>query len=102
VLGDLWLIDALKALAIYKLHKTLCVFELDSKNVADIVHLARYAYEEEGTGSEDGIGRLRSIVCQYVALHAAGLSLYAEFMDLIAEGGEFVRDFVKFAVQRMQ
>ena len=55
VLGDFWLIDALKALAIYKLHKALCIFELDGKNVADIVDLVRYAYEEEGKGLEDGI-----------------------------------------------
>jgi hypothetical protein len=102
VLGDFWLINALKALAIYKLHKALCIFELDGKNVADIVDLARYAYKEEGKGLEDGIGRLRGIVCQYVALHAAVLSLHALFMDFIEEGGQFARDFVKFAVQRMQ
>ena len=101
VLGDLWLIDALKALAIYKLHKALCIFELDGKNAADIVDLARYAYREEGKGSEDEIGRLRGIVCQYVAVHAAVLSLHAVFMDFIEEGGQFARDFVKFAVQRM-
>ena len=102
VLGDLWLIDALKALAIYKLHKALCIFELDGKNVADIIDLARYAYKEEGKGLEDGIGRLRGIVCQYVALHAAVLSLQAVFLDFIEEGGQFARDFVQFAVQRMQ
>jgi hypothetical protein len=102
VLGDFWLIDALRALAVYKLHNSLCIFELDGKNVTDIVDLARYAYEEEGKGLEDGIGRLRSIVCQYVALHAVELSLHAVFMDFIEEGGHFARDFVKFAVQRMQ
>jgi hypothetical protein len=52
VLGDFWLIDVLKALAVYKLHKALCVFELDDKNVIDIVNLARYVYKEEGGGSE--------------------------------------------------
>ena len=59
------------------------MFELDGKNVTDIVDLARYAYKEEGKGSEDGIGRLRGIICQYVALHAAQLSLHAVFMDFI-------------------
>jgi hypothetical protein len=101
-LGDFWLIDVLKALAIYKLHKALCVFELDDENVTDIVNLARYAYKEEGNGLEEGIGRLRGLVCQYVALHAAKLSLCTVFMDFIEEGGQFARDFVKFAVQRMQ
>jgi hypothetical protein len=62
VLGDFWLINVLKALAIYKLHKALCIFELDNKNVINIVDLARYAYKEEGKGLEDGIGRLRVVV----------------------------------------
>jgi hypothetical protein len=100
VLGNLWLIYTLKALAIYKLHKTLCIFKLDGKNVADIVDLARYAYREEGQGSGDEIGRLREIVCHYLAVHATVLSAHAVFMDLIEEGGPFARDFVKFAVQR--
>jgi hypothetical protein len=102
VLGNLWLIDTLKALAIYKLHKTLCIFKLDGKNVADIVDLARYAYQEEGQGPGDEIGRLREIVCQYLAFHATVLSAHAAFMDLVEEGGPFARDFVKFAVQRME
>jgi hypothetical protein len=102
VLGDYWLIDALRALAIHKLHQVLCIFELDGKNVTDIVDLARYAYEEEGKGGEDGIGRLRGIACQYIALHAPELSVHSVFMDFIAEGGHFARDFVKLAVQRMQ
>ncbi len=95
------MINELKALAIYKLHKTLCIFELDDQNVTDIVDLARYVYQEEGKGLEDGIGRSRGMVCQYMALHATELSLLPVFMDFI-EGGQFARDFVKFAVQIMQ
>ena len=102
VLGDFWLIDSLKALALYKLHKTLCIFQLDGKNIEDIVDLARYAYTDEGKGLEEGIGRLRAMVCQYMALNAAVLSPYAGFTDLLAEGGQFVKDFFKFVLQRMQ
>ena len=47
VLGDIWLIDTLKALALYKLHTALCIFELGDKNIDDIVELARCAYNEE-------------------------------------------------------
>lgn len=101
VLGDLWLIDELKALALYKLHKALCIFVIDDQNATDIVDLARYAYEEEGKGSEGGIGWLRGMVCQYGTLHARELSLCADFLDLIEEGGHFARDFVKFALGRM-
>ncbi|TAQ83790.1 hypothetical protein B7494_g7892 [Chlorociboria aeruginascens] len=48
---DFWLIDELKALAIYKLHKTLYIFELDDQKVTNIVDLARYAYEKEVRGT---------------------------------------------------
>ena len=86
----------------YKLHKALCIFQLDDKNVADTVDLIRCAYQEEGKAPGEEIGRLREMVCQYLALNAAVLSAHTVFMDLIQEGGQFVRDFVKFAVQRME
>jgi hypothetical protein len=102
VLGDFWLIDTLKALSLHKLHKTLCIFQLDDANIEDIIDLARYVYNEKGKGSEEGIGSLRSMVCQYMALNAAVLSLYDGFMELLAEGGQFVKDLFKFVTQRMQ
>jgi len=43
ILGDLQLIDSLKALALFKLHRTLCVFQLDDGNAEDIIALARCA-----------------------------------------------------------
>jgi hypothetical protein len=59
ILGDLQLIDSLKALALFKLHRTLCVFQLDDGNAEDIIALARYAYSEEGGGGalDKGISR---------------------------------------------
>lgn len=59
VLGDVWLAGTLKALAFRKLNKTLCIFKLGDKNIEDIISLARYAYREEGRGSEEGISSLR-------------------------------------------
>ncbi|CZR65360.1 uncharacterized protein PAC_15260 [Phialocephala subalpina] len=81
VLGDYRLIDSLKALALYKLHKTL------------------YAYFDEGKGLEEGIGGLRGLVCRYMATNAVVLSHDNGFMDLLGEGGEFVKDFFKFELQ---
>jgi hypothetical protein len=100
-LGDLWLIDSLKVLALHKLHKTLCVYKLDSDDVDDIIDLARYAYTEEGKGFESGVGELRSLICQYMAAYAVELSSNAEFMELLGEGGQFVKDFFKFELQRV-
>ncbi len=101
ILGDCHLIDPLKALALHKLHKTLCVFQLSAGNAQDVVDLARLAYTEEGGGGGGGddIGRLRSLVCRYLATHALVLSFDEGFMDLLEEGGQFVRDFFKFEVQ---
>jgi hypothetical protein len=100
VLGDFWLIDSLKALALFKLHKTLLVFELDGTNVEDILDLARYAYLDEGKGSGEGIGELKNLVCQYMASAAVALTVDESFMDLLRGGGQFVKDLWGFVVQK--
>ena len=131
-LADRFVIESLKALTLWKLHRSLCVFELlsgDGKgaygnaNVEDVVALARYAYssspsqvgddrvengsglqrEEMTNGAErkvaDGSGNgsesegLKALVCQYMALHAVELSRDGGFMNLLAGGGQIVRDF---------
>jgi hypothetical protein len=89
------LIDSLKTLALYKLYKTLCVFQLDNKNIKDIIDFARYAYFE-GKGSEEGIGGLRGLVCRYMALNAVELSYGEEFINFLKKEREFVKDFFKF------
>jgi hypothetical protein len=101
VLGDVQLVDKLKALALFKLHKTLCTFELDKKNIGDITDLARYAYSGEDKELNEGIGGLRGLVCQYMAIHAQELCDDARFMDLLAGGGQIVKDFFKFQLQRI-
>ncbi|KAM0141408.1 hypothetical protein ACHAP3_002272 [Botrytis cinerea] len=103
ILGDFRLIESLKALALYKLHKTLCIFELSDENVEDVIDLARYVYAEEGggEGSNGEIGALRSLVCHYMAMHAFVLSVDDGFMEFLGEGGQFVKDFFKFEVQRV-
>jgi len=100
-LGDIQLIESLKALALFKLHKTLCAFQLDDVNSRDIVDLARYSYSEDGKGVDKGIGGLRNLVCQYMAIHAVELSGDPNFMNLLAEGGQVVKDFFKFQLQRI-
>jgi hypothetical protein len=101
VLGDAQLIDSLKALALFKLHKTLCVFELDNENIGDITDLARYAYSGEDKALEEGIGSLRELICQYMAIHAVELSGDSRFMNLLAGGGQIVKDFFQFQLQRI-
>jgi hypothetical protein len=100
VLGGAQLVDSLKALALFKLHKTLSAFELDNENIGDITDLARYAYSEDGKKVNEGIGGLRGLVCQYMARHAMELSQDTKFMNFLAEGGQVVKDFLKFQLQR--
>ena len=100
VLGSIQLVDSLKALALFKLHKTLSVFELDNENIGDITDLARYAYSEDGKKIDEGFGGLRGLVCQYMARHAMELSQDTKFMNFLAEGGQVVKDFFKFQMQR--
>jgi hypothetical protein len=97
VLGDLQLIDSLKALALFKLHKTLCTFQLETENIGDITDLARYTYSKEGKG---GIEGLRGLVSEYMGIHAMELSKDVKFMTLLAEGGQIVKDFFKVGLQR--
>jgi hypothetical protein len=96
VLGDFQLIDSLKALALFKLHKTLCAFQLDKENIGDITDLARYTYSKDGN---EGVEGLRGLVCQYMGIHAMELSKDQRFMKLLAEGGQIVIDFFKLGLQ---
>ncbi|KAF7893323.1 uncharacterized protein EAF02_000861 [Botrytis sinoallii] len=102
ILGDFRLVNSLKALALHKLHKTLCIFQLKNENIGDVIDLARYVYAEEGgeEGSGGEIGALRGLVCLYMAVNALALSLDDGFMELLGEGGQFVKDFFRFQVQR--
>jgi hypothetical protein len=100
VLADYWLIAPLKTLALSKLHKTLWIFEIDERNTPDVLALARYAYREEGRGSEEGIGGLRELVCKYLVTHAVTLTANEGFMGLLTEGGEFAGDMWREEVQR--
>jgi hypothetical protein len=100
VLGDAQLIENLKALALFKLHKTLCAFELDTENIGDITDLAKYAYSADDKGADEGSAGLRGLVCQYMAIHAKELSTDAKFMNLLVGGGQIVQDFIKLQLQR--
>lgn len=72
---------------------------MDADNAADIVDLARYVYSDEGRGLEEGVRRLRSLVCQFVVEHALVLASDAAFAKLVSGGGQMAVDLFRFAVQ---
>lgn len=98
-IADTYGIDSLKALALYKLHKTLCVFEISSENAAEVINLVRYVYSAEcGVQADE---KLKDLVAQYTAFNSAALSHDSNFMELLREGGQFVEDFLKLVMQRV-
>ncbi|KFY19082.1 hypothetical protein V493_08156 [Pseudogymnoascus sp. VKM F-4281 (FW-2241)] len=101
-LADTYEIAALKALALFKLHKSLCVFKVSGRNGSEVITLVRYAYSKEGLGQDrpdDPEEGLRGLVARYMAANAFVLSRHVGFMLLLSEGGQFVRDFVRLVVQ---
>ncbi|OBT73791.1 hypothetical protein VF21_07996 [Pseudogymnoascus sp. 05NY08] len=104
-LADIHDIGALKALALYKLHKTLCVFRINEGNAGDLIHLIRYAYSDYTGGQDDGgqvDDTLKGLVAQYMASNSPALSHDRKFMGLLREGGLFVEDFLRLVMQRTQ
>jgi len=103
VLGDFKLIDSLKALALFKLHKTLCVFRVKDRNTKDIITPARYTYSEEdrGGGLDEEIGDLTSLVSQYMTTNTLALSFNHGFINLLGNDDQLIQDFFKYKVQRV-
>lgn len=94
--AHLRLIMALKALTLYKLHKTLMNFKLYEKRVGDIIELARYAYSnlDLPDRSDDGtIDDLRKLVVEYIVCEIDTIGKSDVFVKYMEEGGEFVGDF---------
>ena len=87
----------------FKLYKTLCVFQFDDGNTKDIIALIKYIYSEEGRGGglDEEIRGLRSLICQYMATNAVVLSFNDGFIDLLRDGSQLVKDFFKYEVQRI-
>lgn len=102
-LADIHDIDSLKALTLYKLHKTLCVFEINDDNATEVVQLARFAYTE-GCGQSRPDAELkeglRGLVGQYMAWNSRDLYQNAAFSQLLGEGGLFVQNFFHLVLEK--
>ena len=99
VLAEKWGVNGLKMLVLSKLHQALRTLRLDASKVQEVVDLARYAYLDGSTPDlETEIDELRQLICLYIAANVEVVSEYASFMDLIEDGGAFVRDLWKHVV----
>jgi hypothetical protein len=99
ILGDLWLVEPLKMLALHKLQKTLNHFHIDKYKIRDVIHLLRVVYGEEGrTGPEGFEGGLAQLVCAYLAMHGEFLRDDERFLEFMGEGGQFVKDVWRLGI----
>jgi hypothetical protein len=96
VLAEKYLIEPLKELTLYKLHKTLLSFSLYLSRVNEILELARYVFCNEYTPDITGDGKgdeLRRLVVEYIVCEIDTIGKTRAFFDLLEEGGSFVRMF---------
>lgn len=91
VLAEKWDIQPLKTLSKAKLHQALINFNLFAERVGDIVALLRYLYVNtpDNDGTKDD---LRDLVMHYVVCHYTTIAVSEDFLNLMDEGGEWVRD----------
>jgi hypothetical protein len=97
VFADRYLIKPLRQLVLHKLQQTLVVFELYPERIGDILELVRYTYSDNNTSS-DGVDELRGLVAVYVAANLDKMKRSDCFVDLLEEGGGFVRNFWRLIV----
>jgi hypothetical protein len=101
VLAEKWGVNSLKLSVLSKLHQTLSTLCLDASKVQEVIDLARYAYSDGLTpGLETEIDGLRKLICLYIAASVEVVSEHTSFMDLIEDGGAFVRDLWKRVVPK--
>ncbi|KAH9206683.1 hypothetical protein DL95DRAFT_469384 [Leptodontidium sp. 2 PMI_412] len=103
VLAEKWRIDRLKKLTLFKIHKTLSLFSLDTPKLEYVIDFVRYAYSDERTPDlENSVDGLRELVCEYITANAEFTSRNAVFLALIEEGGALARDLWKHAAPRVK
>lgn len=90
VFAEKYDIKQLSDLALYKLSTTLSAFTIFESRFGDIADLVRFTYGNTNDYVES-VDSLRKLVVQYVA-KVSGQLAEDTFLELLAEGGEFVKD----------
>ncbi|KAJ9655609.1 hypothetical protein H2201_008768 [Coniosporium apollinis] len=96
VLAQKYLIEPLKELTLSKLHRTLLGFSLYTSRIGDVLELVRYVYCDDHTPATDEdnkMNKLRELVAEYIACEIDTIGKSKVFLDLLEEGGDFVREF---------
>lgn len=103
ILADKWGVDALKQLTLHKLHQALIALRLDMSNFQDLVDLTLSVYMGECTyESENGIDKLRELICLYIVANGKLTSEHSAFAALLKEEGALASDLWKIAGPKLQ
>jgi hypothetical protein len=71
-------------LTLFKIHKILNLFSLDTPKLKHIIHFMRHVYEST-PDRETEMDGLRDLICQYIAANAEFTSRDTPFLALIEE-----------------
>jgi hypothetical protein len=94
VLADKYGVDALKTLVLHKIHETLLKFTLYPNRIGDVIELVKFAYSDDKTMDIKGTpDKLRAMVVHYIVSEIDLITGAREFLELLEDGGPFVKDF---------
>lgn len=101
--GQIYLIENLKDLCLFKLHHDLVNLCLE-ENVTEVVDLLAYVFHntssnDDATNETGSI--LRRLVIMYAAANQKELVTHRDFLDLLEQGGELVSVLARFVSKRL-
>ena len=102
--GQLYLIDELKTLCLFKLHRDLVKLRLIKENILHLVNLLRYVFANTSNNNDSTIDTgsvLRKVVTIYASCKFKELMTDVRFRELLEEGGELVSTLNLFVSRRL-
>lgn len=97
VLANKYLIDELQYISLHKLHRALCVFEIEDESIDDVIDLVLYTYSntsDTGDILKSTADMCRELVIKYVVDRVKQLMRYESFRGMLAAGGSQTADFM--------
>lgn len=96
IFADKWLISALKELALHRLHREICEYQIGRDEGAELVRLFRccFANESESEPNNGAFPELKELVCAYASCKSEELLQCKQFRELIQQSGEIALQFI--------
>ncbi|OOQ89688.1 hypothetical protein PEBR_06946 [Penicillium brasilianum] len=94
-----YLVDSLREQCLKSLHRDLCEFTLNARNMSHFLDLLQYTFEHTGRQEPGGFSSLRRVVIDYTSCKAKYLVKSARFRQILDMFGEIGSDLVAKLVQ---